>query len=55
MSASREGAKPRRAKGPAPYQHRTTPWVIRRKNIQSPEGATQLPGPSLARPFRAQS
>ena len=44
-----------RAKGPAPYQPRATPWVIHRKDNQSPEGATQLPRRSLSRPFRAQS
>ena len=44
-----------RAKGPAPYQSGATPWVIHRKNYQSPEGATQLPRRSLSRPFRAQS
>ena len=44
-----------RAKGPAPYQPRATPWVTRRKNHPSPEGATQpVRRRPMARPFRAQ-
>jgi hypothetical protein len=37
-----------RAKGPAPYQPRATPWVTHRKNHPSPEGATQ---PARHRPM----
>ena len=43
-----------RAKGPAPYQPRATPWVTRRKDQLSPEGATHPPRLNMARPFRAQ-
>ena len=42
-----------RAKGPAPYQPRATPWVTRRKNHLCPEGAAQAPRPQMSRPFRA--
>jgi hypothetical protein len=48
------GARLLRAKGPAPYQPRATPWVTHRKNLLSPEGATQPPRSNMARPFRAQ-
>ncbi len=48
------GARFLRAKGPAPYQPRATPWVTRRKDHPSPEGATQPPRPNMARPFRAE-
>ena len=48
------GASFLRAKGPAPYQPRATPWVIRRKNALSPEGATQVPRRAMSRPYRAQ-
>ena len=48
------GARFFRAKGPAPYQPRATPWVTRRNDYLSPEGATHLPRPEMARPFRAQ-
>ena len=41
-----------RAKGPAPYQPRATPWVNRPQR-PSPEGATPPPRPNLARPYRA--
>ena len=41
-----------RAKGPAPYQPRATPWVIRAQ-LPSPEGAAQPHRPNMARPFRA--
>jgi hypothetical protein len=49
------GARFLRAKGPAPYQPRATPWVTRRNDYLSPEGATQtdLRRP-MDRPFRAQ-
>ncbi len=43
-----------RAKSPAPYQPRATPWETRRENHLSPEGATQPPRPNMTRPFRAQ-
>lgn len=38
-----------RAKGPAPYQPRATPWVIRPER-PSPEGAAQPPRRNMARP-----
>jgi hypothetical protein len=42
-----------RAKGPAPYQPRATPWVTRRNDYLSPEGATQpVRRRPMARPFR---
>ena len=47
------GARFLRAKGPAPYQPRATPWVTRHTQ-PSPEGAAQPPRPNMARPFRAQ-
>ena len=47
------GARFLRAKGPAPYQPRATPWVTRRKDHLSPEGATQTHRPNMARPYRA--
>jgi hypothetical protein len=44
-----------RAKGPASYQPRATPWVTHRKDSPSPEGATQsVRRRPMARPFRAQ-
>jgi hypothetical protein len=49
------GAHFLRAKGPAPYQPRATPWEPRRKDHPSLEGATQPPRLNMARPFRAQS
>jgi hypothetical protein len=49
------GARLLRAKGPAPYQPRATPWVTRRKDHPSPEGATQTARRHrMDRPFRAQ-
>ena len=43
-----------RAKGPAPYQPRATPWVTRRKKHLSPKGATQpVPRRAMSRPYRA--
>ena len=43
-----------RAKGPAPYQPRATPWVTRRKDHPSPEGAAQpVRRRPMDRPFRA--
>jgi len=43
-----------RAKGPAPYQPRATPWVTHHKNHRSPEGAFQPDRHrAMDRPFRA--
>ena len=48
------GAHFLRAKGPAPYQPRATPWVTRHTHL-SPEGATQpVRRRPMTRPFRAQ-
>jgi hypothetical protein len=45
-----------RAKGPAPYQPRATPWDMRCTNYPSPDGATQSDRRRpMNRPFRAQS
>ena len=41
-----------RAKGPAPYQPRATPWVNHPKR-PSPEGATQPARRPMSRPYRA--
>ena len=48
------GARCLRAKGPAPCQPRATPWVTRRKDHLSPEGAFQLVSRgTMSRPYRA--
>ncbi len=44
-----------KANGLAPYQPGATPRVIRRKNLPSPEGATQPARRPMSRPFRAPS